>query len=97
PLLAHAQREHPHVLFILANQGEPQAAIQAYLQRERLQLADVWRDPASALGPAVGSSGLPTTVFFDAQGRRVGAHVGVLNEGALRVIVRKLSAPAPAP
>ncbi len=93
PLLARAQRAHPEVLFIFANQGEGEAAIRGYLQRERLDLQDVWRDPASALGAAVGSSGLPTTVYFDAQGRRVGAHVGVLSEGALQVIIRKVSAP----
>ena len=93
PLLARAQRDHPEVLFILANQGENEASIQAYLQRERLQFDQLWRDTASALGPAVGSSGLPTTVYFDAQGRRVGAHVGVLTEAALKVIVRKVTQP----
>jgi len=93
PLLARAQLAHPEVLFVLANQGEPDSVIQAYLAREGLQLESVWRDPASALGPAVGSSGLPTTVYFDAQGRRLGAHVGVLTESALRVIVRRVSPP----
>jgi hypothetical protein len=97
PLLARAQREHPEVLFILANQGESEAAIGAYLQRERLQFDQLWRDTASALGPAVGSNGLPTTVYFDAQGQRMGAHVGVLTEGALKVIVRKVTQPASAP
>lgn len=94
PLLARAQRDHPEVLFILVNQGEGDAAIQAYLQRERLQFDHLWRDPGSSLGPAVGSKGLPTTVYFDAQGQRVGAHVGVLTEGALKVIVRKVTQPA---
>ena len=92
PLLAKAQREHPEVLFVLVNQGETEATILAYLQREGLRLDEVWRDPVSAMGPAVGSSGLPTTVFFDAQGRRQGAHVGVLSEAAIRVIVRKVAA-----
>lgn len=94
PLLARAQKAHPQVLFIFANQGEGEAAIRGYLQRERLDLQEVWRDPASALGPAVGSSGLPTTVYFDSTGQRLGAHVGVLSEGALQVIVRKVAAPA---
>jgi thiol-disulfide isomerase/thioredoxin len=94
PLLAKAQREHPEVLFVLVNQGETEATILAYLQREGLKLDEVWRDPVSAMGPAVGSSGLPTTVFFDAQGRRQGAHVGVLSEAAIRVIVRKVAAPS---
>lgn len=91
PLLARAQRAHPEVLFIFANQGEGEAAIRSYLRRERLELQDIWRDTASSLGPAVGSSGLPTTVYFDSQGRRMGAHVGVLSEGALKVIVRKVT------
>jgi thiol-disulfide isomerase/thioredoxin len=93
PLLAKAQRDHPGVLFVLVNQGETEATILAYLQREGLALNGLWRDPASAMAPAVGSSGLPTTVFFDAQGRRRGAHVGVLSEAAIRVIVRKISTP----
>jgi len=36
---------------------------------------------------------LPTTLFVDAQGRRVAAHVGALNEAALRVRLQELVAP----
>jgi thiol:disulfide interchange protein len=43
-----------------------------------------------ALGPALGSRGLPTTVFHDAQGRRVDAHMGVLNAAALQARLRRL-------
>ncbi len=95
PLLARAQRDHPEVLIVLVNQGESEAAIRSYLARERLELQQLWRDPASALGPALGSGALPTTVVFDAQGRRVKAHVGMVNEAALRVMIRSV-VPAPA-
>lgn len=95
PVLARAQRQHPDVLFLLVNQGESEAVLRAFLQRERLQLSDVWRDPTSALGPAVGSSGLPTTVVFNAQGQRVKAHVGVLSDAALSVLLRSVQAPKP--
>ena len=61
-----------------------------YLQRERLELQGVWLDPANALGPAVGSKGLPTTLFFDAAGRRVHAHFGVLNAAALQARLNDL-------
>lgn len=87
PLLAQAQREHPEVLFLLVNQGESEPMIQAFLQRERLVLQDVWRDPDSALGPAIGSGGLPTTVVFDARGQRLQAHVGMLTAASLRLMV----------
>ena len=43
-----------------------------------------------ALGPAVGSRGLPTTLFYDAQGRQGHAHFGVLNAAALESRLRQL-------
>lgn len=90
PVLQRARQAHPDVLFVLVNQGESEATIAAFLQRERLQLGPTWRDPAAALGPALGSTGLPTTVYFDAQGHRQGAHVGVLTDAALGVIVSRI-------
>lgn len=93
PLLAKAQREHPEVLILLVNQGESEAAIRGFLARERLDLQQLWRDPASALGPALGSGALPTTVVFDAQGRRVKSHVGMVTEASLRLMVRAVQAP----
>ena len=36
--------------------------------------------------------GLPTTVFFDAQGRHAGAHMGLLNRAALDARVHALQA-----
>lgn len=84
PVLAQAQAEHPGVRFVFVNQGESAATVQRYLAAEGLVLREVLLDPASAAGPALGSGGLPTTVFFDAAGRRVHAHVGGLNAAALR-------------
>jgi hypothetical protein len=40
----------------------------------------------------VGSRGLPTTLFYDAQGQLVDAHMGVLSEPALRLRLRQLGA-----
>jgi hypothetical protein len=84
PVLAAAQVREPDVLFVFANQGESAEVVKRYLAAERLALTDVWLDRGAQLGPALGSRGLPTTLFFDAQGHQVGAHVGVLNEAALR-------------
>jgi thiol-disulfide isomerase/thioredoxin len=93
PVLAAAQQRERDIDFLFVNQGEPAAAVQAFLQREGLALDGVWLDPASALGPAVGSTGLPTTLFFDDRGRRVGGHFGVINAAALQVRLRALRAP----
>jgi thiol-disulfide isomerase/thioredoxin len=84
PVFAAAQAQHTDIGFLFVNQGENAATVQAYLARERLPLREVWLDAASALGPAVGSAGLPTTLFYNASGRLVDAHFGVLNAAALR-------------
>jgi thiol-disulfide isomerase/thioredoxin len=94
PVFAEAQRRHPDIRFLMVNQGESATIVQRYLARENLALQDVFLDPASALGPAVGSRGLPTTLFLDAQGRRVHAHMGALNAAALATQVRRLKAEA---
>lgn len=90
PVLAAAQQRERDIRFLFVNQGESAATVLGYLQRERLELQGVWLDPASALGPAVGSKGLPTTLFFDAAGRRVHAHFGVLNAAALQARLNDL-------
>jgi len=90
PVLAAAQQREPGVGFLFVNQGESAAAVRAYLAGSGLPLQDVLLDTGSRLGPAVGSRGLPTTLFHDAQGRRVDAHFGVLNAAALESRLRVL-------
>ena len=91
PVLAAAQAREAHIAFVFVNQGEPPAAVRGYLARLGLQLRDVLLDPGSSLLEAAGSRGLPTTLFYDAQGRLVDAHMGVLSEPALRVRLRALA------
>jgi len=90
PMLAAAQAREPTVGFLFVNQGESAAAIHAYLSSQNLPLREVLLDAGSKLGPAVGSRGLPTTLFYDAQGRHVDAHFGVLNAAALESRLRAL-------
>jgi thiol-disulfide isomerase/thioredoxin len=92
PVLAAAQAREAGVAFVFVNQGESQAAVRSYLARLGLPLRDVLLDPGSSLLPAVGSRGLPTTLFYDAQGQLVDAHMGVLSEPALRLRLRQLGA-----
>lgn len=90
PTLAAAQQREPRVGFLFVNQGEPEATVRRYLAGLGTPLREVLRDPASGLGQAVGSPALPTTLFYDAQGRLVDAHVGVLNGPALDARLRAL-------
>ncbi|WP_298830666.1 TlpA disulfide reductase family protein [uncultured Piscinibacter sp.] len=92
PVLAAAQQREAAVGILFVNQGESAATVRTYLEREKLALREVLLDARSALGPAVGSRGLPTTLFYDAQGRLVDAHLGVLNAAALESKLRTLRA-----
>ncbi len=83
PMLAQAQQQQPHVAFAFVNQGEAPEVVRRYLASHGLALRDVLLDPSSSLGVAVASRGLPTTLFYDAQGRQVDAHFGLLNAAAL--------------
>jgi thiol-disulfide isomerase/thioredoxin len=91
PVLAAAQAREVGIAFVFVNQGEPPEAVRGYLVRLGLPLRDVLLDPGSRLLAAVGSRGLPTTLFYDAQGRLVVAHMGVLSEAALRVRLHALA------
>jgi thiol-disulfide isomerase/thioredoxin len=95
PLLAATQAATPGVRFLFVNQGESAGAIRAYLTDQDLTLHDVLRDPDARLGPAIGSRGLPTTLFLDARGRLVDAHFGVLSAVALQSRLRRITAPVP--
>ena len=57
-----------------------------------LPLKEVLLDAGSKLGAAISSRGLPTTVFYDASGRQVDVHVGVLNAAGLESRLRALRA-----
>ena len=92
PTLAVAQQRDTGVGVLFVNQGESEATIRSYLSSARLSLNDVWLDRGSLLGKAVGSRGLPTTLFYDGQGKLVDAHFGVLNAAALEARIDALRA-----
>ncbi len=83
PVLAAAQQRETGVNFAFVNQGEDRATAQRYLSEGQLGLANVLLDPAAALGRAVGSGALPTTLFYDAGGRLVDTHMGELSAASL--------------
>jgi thiol-disulfide isomerase/thioredoxin len=93
PLLAAAQQRERGIRFLFVNQGESAAVVRAYLQREGLALEGVWLDAGRRAGPALGSQGLPTTLFFDSRGRQVDAHFGVLNATSLQLRLLALKSP----
>jgi thiol-disulfide isomerase/thioredoxin len=93
PTLAAAQQREKGVDFLFINAGESAQVVQAYLNSSRLPLGNVWLDAQSEAGAAMGSRGLPTTLFVDASGRLVDAHMGALNGPALASKLQQIGNP----
>ncbi|KFF32125.1 redoxin [Pseudomonas aeruginosa VRFPA01] len=94
PVFEQAQAQYPDIAFVMVNQGESAQQARAFLESERLHLKDVLLDPASQTMQAVASRGLPTTLFFDEQGRLVDTHLGELTMASLKHTVSRRFAPA---
>lgn len=87
PVLAAAQARHPEVTFLFVNQGESQNEISRFLQAGQLTMDNILIDSGAQLGPLLGSRALPTTVFYDADGRQIGSHLGELSEASLSQVL----------
>jgi len=92
PVLAAAQQRETGVRFVFANQGEDGATVQRYLLASRLDLANVLLDPDARIGREVGSTGLPTTLFYDARGQLVDTNLGALSPATLADKLKRLRA-----
>ena len=93
PVLAAAQQRETGVTFVFANQAEGADTALRYLRTHAFTLANVVFDPRAKLGRAVGSTGLPTTLFYDASGRLVNAHLGELSPASLASQLHALRKP----
>lgn len=83
PVLADAQRRYPGVAIVMVNQGEDRGTIHDYLEQQGLVFDHALLDPHSRTMLETGTRGLPTTLFFDANGRLVDTHMGELTRASL--------------
>lgn len=92
PALRDAQIRYPDVVFVFANQGESAASVTRYLKSSDLVLENVMLDPKRQVAQQTGSMALPTTLFFDANGKFVGRRVGELSAATLAQRIESLQA-----
>ncbi|MDN6179767.1 MAG: TlpA family protein disulfide reductase [Halomonas subglaciescola] len=91
PVLEAAQKERTDVLFVFANQGEDEVTIQDFIDQMELELAHVLLDRRGAVGQQVGSAALPTTLFYDAEGKLVDSHLGELSTATLERALERIA------
>jgi thiol-disulfide isomerase/thioredoxin len=83
PVLEEAQNDRTDVLFVFANQAEATPSIQSFLDRMQLDLDHVLRDRRGQIARQAGTAALPTTLFYDADGRLIDSHIGQLSKATL--------------
>ncbi|AYG07411.1 TlpA family protein disulfide reductase [Pseudomonas fluorescens] len=83
PVLENAQKQRPDVTFLFVNQAESMQSVSTYLATQGLNLDNVLFDASGRLGQAVGSMALPTTLFYQADGRLINSHLGELSQASL--------------
>lgn len=83
PVLQAAQQAHPDTVFLFVNQGESPEEVATFLARQGLQLTNVSFDRSGELAQRVGSAALPTTLFYQPDGRLAGSHLGELSSASL--------------
>ncbi|VVE74602.1 redoxin [Pandoraea anapnoica] len=84
PVLAQAQNDYPDVRFLMINQGEAAQTVAEFVQSQELAFDHLLLDPESQAMRAVETRALPTTLYFDTNGRLVDAHLGELTAARLR-------------
>lgn len=92
PLLQQAQQQWPQMRVVYINQAEAPELVRAHLAAQATPPTPVWLDRQARLGSLAGSRALPTLLFYDATGRLVDAHVGLLNAAALDLRLKALAA-----
>ncbi len=93
PAFARAEAAHAGVRFVFVNHGEKAETARRWLQQQNFQLKEVVLDPRQELATAMKTSGLPTTLFVDAQGQVLERHFGPLSVPSLVGRLRSLPEP----
>jgi len=83
PVLLEAQAAYPDIRFLFVNQGETPQMAASFAGAAGLDLSRALFDRQGALGRQVGSVALPTTLFYSADGRLLGSHLGELSAASL--------------
>ncbi len=94
PVLREAQAQRQDINFVFLNQGESPERVRSFLASQNLPLRNVLLDVHGRAGTELGHRALPTTLFYDAQGRLVDTRVGELSQASLSQRLSTLSSPS---
>lgn len=93
PVLEAAQKQNPGSVFIFVNQGESLSTVKDFIDVTKLDLANMFLDPARNVSRESGAAGLPTTLFYNAKGQLVSSHMGELSHASLGYYLQQINVP----
>jgi len=93
PVLMQAQQNRPDLHFVFINQGELAHTIGQYLQSEDLILTNLLLDTNQKTMRELGTAGLPSTLFYNAEGVLIHTHMGELSTASLKHTLKKIAPP----
>ncbi|UIJ75038.1 TlpA disulfide reductase family protein [Acinetobacter sp. SH20PTE14] len=91
PVLQRAQDHYPEVHFVMLNQGEEVDTVRTYLTKHQFSFQNILLDMQVEMPQAVNSLGLPTTLFFNAQGQLIERHQGEISQAMLQQYLKKMN------
>lgn len=80
---------HEGLSLVLINQGETVNAINDYMKNAGIAFDNILLDPRFAARQAMEVRGIPTTLFYDAEGRLISVHEGELHTEKLAQFVQE--------
>lgn len=96
PAFRAVSQDRPDVAFLGIDHQDLREKGRAFVEEEAIPFPTLY-DVGGEVARAVGSTGMPTTAFFDLDGRLVDMHVGPLTEAELRTRLDELGFAAPGP
>ena len=91
PVLVDGAQRFPDVRFVLLNQGEDQATVEATGHQWSIPPTLMALDPESAVGYALGVRGYPTTLIVAADGRILARHSGEVSRASLAGLIERIN------
>ena len=90
PVLVEGARRYPNMRFLLINQGEEAATVEAVGGRWKIPAALLAVDVESRVSTTLGVRGYPTTMIVAADGRILGRHTGEVSSASLAALIERI-------
>jgi thiol-disulfide isomerase/thioredoxin len=91
PVLHEAEMAHPEIQFVYLNQGESAEVATQFLLKKKLPLKNVLLDSKQQVAEHFRQRALPTTLFFDSEGKLADMRLGELSRATLTQRLNNLS------